>query len=280
MTSSDYSKRFSGIQRLYGVERANIIANAHVCVIGIGGVGSWVAEALVRSGIGQITLIDNDDIALTNMNRQIHTLSSTLGQQKVLAMAERLLQINPELVVNVIDDFITVKTFEDFLSRGYDYVVDAIDSIKFKTLMINYCKRNKIPIITIGGAGGVTDPTKVEVVDLSRTYNDPLTANVRQKLRQEFGFNRNLKRKFGVECVYSTQQQVYPKDDGTVSQQKPGIHGVSLDCSFGYGASSCVTATFGFVAAARVIEKLKDKSKAPPKALPKVELKDKELPSS
>lgn len=261
MSNNEYSQRFAGIQRLYGVDRANIISNAHVCVIGIGGVGSWVAEALARSGVGQMTLIDNDSIALSNMNRQIHTLSSTVGQQKVTAMAERLLQINPEITLNVIDDFITVKTFEEYLSRGYDYVVEAIDSIKFKTLMINYSKRNKIPIITIGGAGGITDPCTIEIADLSRTYNDPLAAKVRQKLRQEFGFNRNTKRKFGVECVYSTQQQVYPKDDGTVSQQKPGIHGVSLDCSFGYGASSCVTATFGFIAAARVIEKLKDKTK-------------------
>jgi len=257
MSTKEYSQRFSGVQRLYGDERAVIISKAHICVIGIGGVGSWAAEALARSGIGEITLIDNDEIGLSNINRQIHTLSSSVGQQKVLVMAERLLQINPELKVNVIDDFITVKTFESYLTKGYDYVIDAIDSIKFKTLMINYCKRNKIPIITTGGAGGLTDPTKIEVHDLSRTYNDPLAAKVRSKLRQEFGFHRNLKRKFGVECVYSTQQPEYRQDDGSMSQQKPGIHGVSLDCSFGYGASSCITATFGLVAVARVIEKLK-----------------------
>ena len=260
MPDTDYSQRFAGIARLYGAERAKVIADAHICVIGIGGVGSWVAESLVRSGIGEITLIDNDDISLSNVNRQIHTLTSTLGRQKVSVMAERLLQINPQLKINQIDDYITVKTYEEYLSRGYDYVVDAIDSIKFKVLMINYCKRNKIQMLTTGGAGGLTDPTKIEVVDLSRTYNDPLLAKVRSKLRQDFGFNRNPKRKFRIDCVYSTQQQVYPKDDGTVSQQKPGIHGVSLDCSFGYGASSCITATFGFVAAARVIDKLKPKS--------------------
>ncbi len=256
MPENDYDLRFAGIQRLYGVTHAKRISEAHVCVIGIGGVGSWVAESLVRSGVGEITLIDNDDIGLSNMNRQIHTLTSTVGQQKVAAMAQRLRDINPQIKINEIDDFITVKTFEDYLSRGYDYVVDAIDSIKFKTLMINYCRRNKVPMLTTGGAGGLTDPTKVEVVDLSRTYNDPLLAKVRSKLRQEFGFSRNTKRKFRIDCVYSTQQQVYPQDDGTVSQQKPGIHGVSLDCRFGYGASSCITATFGFVAAARVIERL------------------------
>jgi len=253
---SEYEVRFAGIQRLYGVDNAASIRNFHVCVIGIGGVGSWVAEALVRSGVGEITLIDNDDIAESNMNRQIHTLSDTLGQQKVRAMAERLLQINPDLKCHLIDDFITVKTYEEFLSRGYDYVVDAIDSIKFKSLMISFCKRNKMPIIMIGGAGGLTDPSKIMISDLSKTYNDALAAKVRSQLRQEYGFTKNTKRRFGIECVFSPQQQMYPKPDGSVSHEKPGIHGVSLDCRFGYGASACVTATFGFIAAARVIEKL------------------------
>ncbi len=194
------------------------------------------------------------------MNRQIHTLTGTLGEQKVVAMADRLKQINPELECHLIDDFITVKTYEDFLSRGYDYVVDAIDSIKFKTLMIQFCKRNKIPIIMIGGAGGLTDPGLVSVTDLSRTHNDALSAKVRSRLRQDFGFTKNTKRRFGVECVFSPQQQKYPKPDGTVSHEKPGIHGVSLDCRFGYGASVCVTATFGFIAAARIIDKLLAKS--------------------
>lgn len=253
---SDYDTRFAGIQRLYGVNQAIKIKQMHICIVGIGGVGSWVAEALVRSGVGEVTLIDNDDIAESNMNRQIHTLTDTLGEQKVAAMADRLKQINPELECHLIDDFITVKTYEDFLSRGYDYVVDAIDSIKFKTLMIQFCKRNKIPIIMIGGAGGLTDPSCVSVTDLSRTHNDALAAKVRSRLRQDFGFTKNTKRRFGVECVFSPQQQKYPKPDGTVSHEKPGIHGVSLDCRFGYGASACVTATFGFVAAARVIDKL------------------------
>lgn len=266
---SDYQTRFAGIQRLYGTKNAEHIQQSHVCVIGIGGVGSWVAEALVRSGIGEITLIDNDDIAESNMNRQIHTLSETIGQQKVSAMAERLLSINPELICHSIDDFITVKTFEEYLSLGFDYVVDAIDSIKFKTLMINHCKRNKTPIIMIGGAGGLTDPSQVTIADLSKTYNDALAAKVRSQLRQKFGFAKNLKRRFGVECVFSAQQQMYPKSDGTVSHEKPGIHGVSLDCRFGYGASACVTATFGFVAAARVIDKLilKQENKASSKVV-------------
>jgi len=258
---SQYEARFAGIQRLYGVDNAARIQNFHVCVIGIGGVGSWVTEALVRSGVGEITLIDNDDIAESNMNRQIHTLSETIGQQKVHAMSDRLLAINPDLICHIIDDFITVKTYEGYLSRGYDYVVDAIDSIKFKTLMISFCKRNKIPIIMIGGAGGLTDPSQITIADLSKTYNDALAAKVRSQLRQQHGFTKNTKRRFGIECVFSPQQQMYPKPDGSVSHEKPGIHGVSLDCRFGYGASACVTASFGFIAAARIIDKLLVKQK-------------------
>ncbi len=261
MSDSEYSARFAGITRLYGNENAKHLQKFHICVIGIGGVGSWVAEALARSGVGKITLIDNDDIALSNINRQIHTLSSTVGQQKVAVMADRLREINPNISCEVIDDFITVKTYEDFLSRGYDYVVDAIDSIKFKALIINHCKRNKIPVITTGGAGGLSDPTKITVADLSKTHHDPLAARVRERLRKEHGFSKNPQRRFAIECVFSTQQQVYPKPDGSVSHEKPGIHGVSLDCHFGYGASSLVTGTFGFFAASRVIHKLLAKHK-------------------
>ncbi|MCK5334647.1 MAG: hypothetical protein KAQ67_00720, partial [Gammaproteobacteria bacterium] len=120
---------------------------------------------------------------------------------------------------------------------------------------IYYCKRNKVPVITIGGAGGLTDPTQISIKDLSKTVNDPLAAKVRSTLRREFNFTKNTKRSFGVECVFSTQQQVYPKPDGSVSQDKPGVKGVSLDCSMGFGASSCVTSVFGFVAVSRAIEK-------------------------
>ncbi len=256
MHSDDYQQRFAGIARLYGEQAAEHIKSFHICVIGIGGVGSWAAEALGRSGVGHITLIDNDCVEASNTNRQVHTLSRTLGQQKVRVMQERLQDINPQIRCEVIDDFITVKTYENYLSRGYDFVIDAIDSIKFKTLMIQFCKRRKIPIITTGGAGGLSDPAKIKIDDLSKTYNDPLAAKVRSQLRKEHGFPQHGKKRFGVECVFSSQQQVYPRPDGTVSHQKPGIHGVSLDCRFGYGATSVVTACFGFMAAGRVIDKL------------------------
>lgn len=253
--SDTYQQRFGGIRRLYGVKAAEHISKLHICVVGIGGVGSWAAEALARSGINQITLIDHDDICETNINRQIHARTETIDASKVEVMAARIRSINPDVTVNAIDDFITEATLERYMSTDYDYVIDAIDSIKFKAAMIYYCKRNKIPIITTGGAGGLTDPTQIEVKDLSKTVNDPLAAKVRSTLRREFGFTKNTRRSFGIDCVFSRQQQVYPKPDGTVSQDKPGVKGVSLDCSMGFGASSCVTSVFGFVAVARALEK-------------------------
>ena len=250
---------FAGIARLYGREAYALIQNMHVCVIGIGGVGSWVVEALARSAVGKITLIDFDTIAQSNMNRQIHTLSNTVDEKKCTAMQERVKNINPDCVVNIIDDFITMDNMADLLSRDYDYVVDAIDSIKFKAGLIYYCKRNKIPVITTGGAGGLTDPSVIKVVDLSKTYNDALAAKVRSTLRDQYNFTKNPKRRFGIDCIFSGQQQLYPKEDGTVSHEKPGIHGVSLDCRFGYGAASFVTGTFGFIAAAHIIKKFINK---------------------
>jgi len=251
------SQRFAGLQRLYGVKKAKFLPTLHICVIGIGGVGSWAVEALARSGVGEITLIDNDDIALSNMNRQIHTLDNTVGQSKVLTMRERVLQINPECHCHAIDDLLTQSNLNKYFKADtpFHYVIDAIDSAKHKSALIYYCKRNKIPIITTGGAGGLIDPTAITILDLSKTYNDPLAANVRSQLRYNYNFSRNTKRRFGIECVFSTEQQMYPQADGTIGQQKPSTKGLTLDCNFGYGSSSCVTSVFGFVAAARVIEK-------------------------
>ena len=253
---SDYHNRFGGIARLYGETDFYKIKQSHVCVIGIGGVGSWAAESLARTGVGKITLIDHDDIAESNINRQIHSLSSTIDQSKVSAMAERINLINPDCTVNIIDDFITETNCQKYLEQNYDYVIDAIDSIKFKCAIIYYCKRNKIPILTTGGAGGLTDPTQIDVCDLAKTWNDPLAAKVRSQLRWQYGYTKNPKRSFGVKCVYSTEQQRYPKEDGSVDYAKPGVKGVHLDCSMGFGSATHITATFGFVAAAKAIESI------------------------
>ncbi len=257
-TSGDEQRhRFGGIERLYGREAAEWVRSMRVCVIGLGGVGSWAVEALARSGVGHLVLIDFDEIAASNVNRQIHALSSTFGQKKTAALRQRIAEINPNCQVEVVDDFITDRNLFDCLpaDAGIDYVIDAIDSIKFKAALIYYCKRNKIPVIMTGAAGGLTDPTQIMIKDLTRTFNDPLAAKVRSQLRTRHGYTRNPKRYFGVECVFSAQQQVYPKEDGSVGHQKPGIHGVHLDCSMGYGSASFVTGTMGFVAVARVIEK-------------------------
>ena len=256
MSSADYSERFGAIGRLYGTAGAEVLRSAHICVVGIGGVGSWVVEALARSGVGAITLIDHDDISLTNINRQLHTLDTTVGHSKVEEMAGRVLQINPDCQCHAIDDLLTEGNLEKYLSPEFDYVIDAIDSIRHKAAMIYYCRRNKIPIITTGGAGGLTDPTSIQIIDLSRTYNDPLASKVRSKLRSQYGFSKNPKRRFGVECVFSPQQHHYPKADGTVCPRKPGVKGVTLDCNLGYGSATMITASFGFAATARAINKL------------------------
>jgi len=232
---------FSAVDRVYGKQNRIRLANAHVCVVGIGGVGSWVVEALVRSGIGQLTIIDPDDIAASNINRQIHADTSTVERSKVEVMRERVELINPECVCHAIDDMLVPKNIETYIGDHFDYVVDAMDSILFKAALINHCKRNKIPIITIGGAGGRTDPSKIEIA-----------AKVRHRLRAKHGF-RGRKR-IRVECVFSYEQARYPTAEGDISYKKPGSKGITLDCDTGYGSLVSVTASFGFMAAARVLK--------------------------
>ncbi len=254
---SDYQLRFGGINRLYGTKGAQILKDSHFCVIGIGGVGSWAAEALARNGVGQITLIDLDDICITNINRQIHALTKTVGMSKVEIMAKRIKEINPECIVNVIEDFVTPDNLTELLISTYDYVIDAIDSVNVKTKIIAYCKRNKLPMITIGGAGGQTDPTQIQICDLSKTYQDPLLAKVRNQLRREHNFSRNVKRRFSIDAVFSTEQLMYPDEEGNVCHQKPSQDGsMKLDCSGGFGATTHVTATFAFFAVSKSISKL------------------------
>lgn len=261
MSHDDYDERFGGLRRLYGEQLYPWLSQLHIAVVGLGGVGSWAVEALARTGVGTLTLIDYDTVAVSNINRQLPALSDTLGEKKSTVMSRRIQEINPGCRVNVIDDFINSDNLRDYLSadQNYDYVIDAIDSIKFKTEMIAHCRRNKLPVITTGGAGGVTDPGLIHVADLSKTYNDALAAKVRNNLRSRFGFSKNPRRGFGVECVFSSQHKLYPKEDGSVSHQKPGVHGVNLDCRFGYGSAVFVTATFGMIAASRAINKALEK---------------------
>jgi tRNA threonylcarbamoyladenosine dehydratase len=266
---SDHQLRFGGIARLYGQQSLLTLQQAHFCVVGIGGVGSWAAEALARNGIGNITLIDLDDICTTNINRQIHALTSTIGLSKVDVMSERIKAINPECNVTCIEDFVTLENLAELFTSTtntktttkFSYVIDAIDSVKIKAAMIAYCKRYKLPIITIGGAGGQSDPSKIQICDLSKTYQDPLLAKVKNQLRREYNFPRAdlskaSKRKFAVEAVFSTEQLSYPTSAGDVCHAKQTENGaMRLDCSGGFGATTHVTASFAFFAVAHSIKK-------------------------
>ncbi|MCT8859431.1 tRNA cyclic N6-threonylcarbamoyladenosine(37) synthase TcdA [Shewanella xiamenensis] len=257
-----YQNRFGGIGRLYGQKALAKFAASHVVVIGIGGVGTWAAEALARSGIGQITLIDLDDICVTNTNRQIHALTSTIGDSKVAVMAKRIREINPDCQVNEVEDFITVDNLGDYLLGSHsggniDYVVDCIDAVKQKAALIAWCKRQKIKIVTVGGAGGQVDPTQIQLTDLAKTYQDPLLAKVRNILRREYNFSKNVQRRFAVDAVFSSEQLVYPQADGSVCSTKATADGsMRMDCASGFGAVTMVTGTFGFVAASRVLSRL------------------------
>lgn len=250
-------QRFGGIARAYGEHQTEAIRKAHVCIIGIGGVGSWVAEALARTGVGSLTLIDLDDLCVTNTNRQIHALVDTIGKSKVEVMKNRIESINPDARVIAIEDFVTPDNVQDYITKEFTIVIDAIDSIKAKSAIIAHCKRAKIPVITVGGAGGQIDPTQITYGDLAKTTQDPLAAKLRSELKRYYGFSKNPKRRFGVECIYSTEQLRYPQPDGTVAHNKQLVEGSTrLDCSSGFGAVTMVTATFGMFAAARAIHKI------------------------
>lgn len=246
----NYEQRFGGIARLYGNAGLSRLQQAHICVIGIGGVGSWGVEALARSGIGKITMIDMDDICVTNINRQLPALSGNIGKLKTEVMAERVKLINPECDVRIIDDFLSVENLAEYLVSDYDYVIDAIDNVRVKAALINFCKRRKIKVITIGGAGGQTDPSQIQIADISKTVQDPLMAKVRSALRKDYGFSQDPKRKFGVDSVFSTQQLIFPKVEGSCETS------ATMNCANGFGAATMITATFGFFAVSRVIDKL------------------------
>lgn len=256
----EHFRRFGGIDRLYGPGALARMVAAHVTVIGIGGVGSWAVEALARSGIGKLTLIDLDHIAESNMNRQIHALEPSLGAAKVIAMRERIALINPACTVVCIEEFVDEENVA-ILVPPCDAVIDAIDNVRAKAALIAHCKQAGIRIVTTGGAGGRMDPTRTEVVDLSRTVQDALASKVRARLRKEYGFSRDPKKKFGVECVYSQEQIISPNQgqnrrptnaDSCTTDEIPLDGAAGLACA-GYGSSVAVTAAFGFAAAARVL---------------------------
>ena len=256
--------RFDGITRLYGADALETFTRARVCVVGIGGVGSWVAEALARSGIGHITMIDLDEICVSNINRQLHAMDGEIGKQKTAAMSDRIRAINPDCEVVSMETFFSSRNADEILDLGFDYVIDAIDRVKEKCLLLAGCHQRDIPIVTCGGAGGLRDPSQIRIDDLSRSYNDALLNQVRKNLRSNHGFppgadpKRKIKaRKFGIDCVFSPENAVFPQCDGSVSENRPGdMSGkdARLNCASGYGSITHMTATFGFFAVSRCLE--------------------------
>ena len=273
----DFDRRFGGIARLYGAQGLARFRAAHVCVVGVGGVGSWIVEALARSAIGKITMIDLDNLAESNVNRQIHALTDTLGKAKVTALHERIMQINPYCQVTEIEDFLTPDNVGEMIGEGrFDYVVDAIDNVRAKVALIAYCREHKVPLLTSGGAGGQIDPTKIEIRDLCRTEQEPLLAKVRKRLRAWHKFPRGTKNKFGIDAVFSTEPLRFPEGevcevdtddaadgldtvDADGRKQDAGVTG--LNCA-GFGSAMVVTASFGLVAAGFVLRKIVERPEA------------------
>lgn len=240
-------RRFSGVARLYGEAAYYKFQSSHVCVVGLGGVGSWVVEALVRSGIGEITMIDMDHVAESNVNRQLPALSSTLGRSKIEVLRERLLDISPQCKIHLIDNFVDKENAAALISKDYDIVADCIDVFRIKAAMIAMCRDRGQAIVTVGGAGGQIDPTQIQVSDLYVTAHDKLLSQTRRLLRREYGFPRNLKKKFGISCVWSKEITTDTGGDEVCES--------SLNCA-GFGSSMAVTTTFAMATAAQVLKEL------------------------
>jgi tRNA A37 threonylcarbamoyladenosine dehydratase len=237
----DSERRLGGVARLYGDEVYEILKKSHVVVVGLGGVGSWAAEALVRSAIGELTLIDFDHVSISNTNRQLHALEGEFGKSKIEVMAQRLKSINPALKIHLIDDFLKPDNLDEFLPKNAA-ILDATDDIPTKLALAFWNKTHQRVFVMSGGAGGKIDPTKIEVVDLSKSTHDSMLAKIRANLRAEYGFEKDPKRKMRVQVVYSSEPRIGASDGG-------------LSCS-GYGSTVMVTATFGLVAAAEIVRQI------------------------
>ncbi|QWE03915.1 ThiF family adenylyltransferase [Polynucleobacter sp. JS-JIR-II-50] len=232
------NRRFGGVSRLYGPELRERFLNATVVVAGLGGVGSWAAEALARTGIGHLVIIDFDHISESNTNRQLHALEGQFGKAKVEVMKERILLINPEINLTACDEFLEPENL-DRLIPANALVLDATDSVQTKIALSVWAVKNNRALVMCGAAGGKSDPTSVRCEDLSRTEQDALLAKVRQGLRQDHGFSRNLKKKIGIRAIYS-------------HEPRAGASSGGLACS-GYGSTVMVTAACGLAAAAEIL---------------------------
>ena len=260
--TEDYNQRFGGIARLYGVQGLKNLMNSHVLIVGLGGVGSWAAESLARSGVGSITLVDLDDICITNTNRQLPAMSGQYGKLKVNVLKERILSINPQCMVYCIEDFFTERTADDILDNNYDFVIDAIDSLNNKALLIAKCRDKNFPLIVTGGCAGKINPSLIRSDDLGLANNDSLLFRLRKKLRRDYGFKDNgkytsvKKQKFNITSIYSPEEPIFPTADGGTCNVPDEESNLKLDCQTGMGSVSHITAVFGFMAAGHVINDL------------------------
>jgi len=252
------TERFGGLGRLYGRNALERLAHAHVAVVGVGGVGSWTVEALARSGVGRLTLIDMDDVCITNTNRQLPAMEGEIGRPKVEVLAERVRRIYPDCVVEAVSEFFLESSADRLLApscQPYDWVVDAVDRAAIKTLLIAKARARNLSVLTVGGAGGRSDPTRVRCCDLGATVGDALLRQVRRELRKSYGWARGEGQEYGVAAVYSAEPQMFPQPDGSVCATKPEGN-LRMDCASGYGAACFVTGAFGFAAAGEVVRRL------------------------
>jgi tRNA A37 threonylcarbamoyladenosine dehydratase len=254
-SEQDFYARFGGIARLFGRDGLDQIRKSHILVIGIGGVGSWVAESLARSGVGTLSLVDLDDVCVTNINRQLVATDKTIGQFKVDAMKTRIADINPYCKVETKQCFFSPKNLEAIFDRSYDFVVDACDDFTNKCFLIDHCRTNQIKLVVMGGAGGKIDPLQIKVTDMSTSSNDRLLARLRKKLRQDFKFPNENEGEFGVWAVWSHERAVYPTADGCLTFRPPGL-AKNMDCEEGFGSASFVTGAFAFAATSLVLREL------------------------
>lgn len=253
--NDDHEARFGGLARLYGREALARLRAAHFCVVGVGGVGSWTAEALARGGAGAITLIDLDEVCVSNVNRQLHALDGQIGRAKVDVLAERIRLINPGCRVEAVQEFFVTSNAGRLLApeRGYTVVVDAIDSVAYKARLLAGCAARGLPVVTTGGAGGKRDGTRLRIGDLGESGGDDLLRQVRKTLRREHGFPGGEGHRYGIRVVWSTEPAVYPWADGTCAASPEPGSSTRLDCSAGLGAAMWVTAAFGLAAAQEAV---------------------------
>lgn len=254
--TDDYHQRFSGLARLYGNAGLERLCAAHVCIIGVGGVGSWSVEALARSGVGALTLVDLDDVCVTNVNRQLPALDGQIGRPKIDVLADRVRLIHPICHVTRCAEFFTPATCAALLAPRFDFVIDATDRLSNKCAIITGCRERSIPVLTCGSAGGRRDGTAIRVCDLAHSIQDELLRQVRRKLRREFDFPRDPQADFGVSCVFTPEPPLYPWSNGTCAAEPELGSSLTLDCATGFGTATFVTGAFGFAAAGEVVRRI------------------------